>query len=182
MILNTSQPSGKVSEADLLDIFIAECRPYCESFDGLLIPSRRTVALWITLGLADGEMTPVYRHALERLRKELKHSALLYGAMGALPVYSAACIAGGTGMGIFAAIAGGLQGLKHKQTLDQTAPLISDDFMKQAENLIGRIIKLEEKLAAAPDTELQSEYNALIAELEELIAPDSAEEADEADE
>ena len=75
----------RVTEDELLGAFIAECRSYCESFDGMLIPSHRAFALWITLGLADGEMSSTYRKALDLLRKEFKHSALLFGAMGALP-------------------------------------------------------------------------------------------------
>ena len=96
----------RVSEEELLGAFIAECRSYCESFDGMFIPSRRAFAFWITLGLADGEMSSTYRKALELLRKEFKHSALLFGAMGALPVYGLATAVGGVGMGLFSVIAG----------------------------------------------------------------------------
>ena len=64
----------------------------------MLIPSRRAFALWITLGLADGEMSSTYRKALELLQKEFKHSALLFGAMGALPVYGAAAVVGRYGI------------------------------------------------------------------------------------
>ena len=88
----------RVSEEELLGALIAECRHYCEAFGGMLIPSRRAFALWIALGLAEGEMTPVYRKALELLRKEFKHSALLFGAMGTLPVYGLATAVGGVGM------------------------------------------------------------------------------------
>ena len=98
----------RVSEDELLAAFIAECEPYCEAFGGLLVPSRRAFAIWIALGLAEGEMSSIYRKALDLLRKEFKHSALLFGAMGALPVYGAAAVAGGVGMGLLAAIAGGL--------------------------------------------------------------------------
>ena len=171
----------RVSEEELLGAFIAECRPYCEAFGGMLIPSRRAFALWIALGLAEGEMTPVYRKALELLRKEFKHSALLFGAMGALPVYGAAAVVGGAGMGLLAAIAGGLKSLKHKQTLDKKFPLVSEEFMVQAEKLIAEAAILEAQLAETPDSEKQSEYETLIQQLEELIAPPSDDE-DEDDE
>lgn len=171
----------QVSEDDLLGAFIAECRPYCESFDGMLIPGRRAFALWIALGLAEGEMTPVYRKALELLRKEFKHSALLFGAMGALPVYGLATAVGGVGMGLFSAIAGGLKSLKHKQTLDKKFPLVSEEFMVQAEKLIAEAAILEAQLAETPDSEKQSKYETLIQQLEELIAPPSDDE-DEDDE
>ena len=171
----------RVSEEELLGAFIAECRPYCEAFGGMLIPSRRAFALWIALGLAEGEMTPVYRKALELLRKEFKHSALLFGAMGALPVYGLATAVGGVGMGLFSAIAGGLKSLKHKQTLDKKFPLVSEEFMVQAEKLIAEAAILEAQLAETPDSEKQSEYETLIQQLEELIAPPSDDE-DEDDE
>ena len=166
----------RVTEDELLGAFIAECRPYCEAFGGMLIPSRRAFALWIALGLAEGEMTPVYRKALELLRKEFKHSALLFGAMGALPVYGAAAVVGGAGMGLLAAIAGGLKSLKHKQTLDKKFPLVSEEFMVQAEKLIAEAAILEAQLAETPDAETQSKYEALIQQLEDLIAPPSDDE------
>ena len=171
----------QVSEDDLLGAFIAECRPYCESFDGMLVPGRRAFALWIALGLADGEMTPVYRKALELLRKEFKHSALLFGAMGALPVYGVASAVGGVGLGLVTAIAGGLKSLKHKQTLDKKFPLVSEEFMVQAEKLIAEAAILEAQLAETPDSEKQNKYENLIQQLEELIAPPSDDE-DEDDE
>ena len=65
------------SEEDVLKTFITECQPYCEAFGGMLAPSRRAFALWITLGLADGEMTPMYRNALELLRL---HKFLIWAA------------------------------------------------------------------------------------------------------
>ena len=166
----------QVSEDDLLGAFIAECRPYCEAFGGMLIPSRRAFALWIALGLADGEMTPVYRKALELLRKEFKHSALLFGAMGSLPVYGLATAVGGVGMGLFTAIAGGLKSLKHKQILDKRFPLVSEEFMVQAEKLIAEAAILEAQLAETPDAETQSKYEALMQQLEDLIAPPSDDE------
>ena len=171
----------RVTEDELLGAFIAECRSYCESFDGMFIPSRRAFALWIALGLAEGEMTPVYRKALELLRKEFKHSALLFGAMGALPVYGAAAVVGGVGMGLLTAIAGGLKTLKHKQTLDKYVPLVSEEFMLQAERIIAEASTLEAEIAEMPDSEKQSEYETLIQQLEELIAPPSDDE-DEDDE
>ena len=171
----------QVSEDDLLGAFIAECRPYCESFDGMLVPSRRAFALWIALGLADGEMSSIYRKALELLRKEFKHSALLFGAMGALPVYGVASAVGGVGLGLVTAIAGGLKSLKHKQTLDKKFPLVSEEFMVQAEKLIAEAAILEAQLAETPDSEKQSKYETLIQQLEELIAPPSDDE-DEDDE
>ena len=172
----------QVSEDDLLGAFIAECRPYCEAFDGMLIPSRRAFALWIALGLAEGKMTPVYRKALELLRKEFKHSALLFGAMGALPVYGLATAVGGVGMGLFTAIAGGLKSLKHKQVLDKKYPLVSEEFMVQAEKLIAEAAILEAQLAETPDSEKQNKYENLIQQLEELINPPSDDEEDEDDE
>ena len=169
----------RVSEEELLGAFIAECRPYCEAFGGMLIPSHRAFALWIALGLAEGEMTPVYRKALELLRKEFKHSALLFGAMGALPVYGLATAVGGVGMGLFSAIAGGLKSLKHKQVLDKKYPLVSEEFMVQAEKLIAEAAILEAQLAETPDSEKQSKYETLIQQLEELIAPPSDDEDEE---
>ena len=171
----------RVTEDELLGAFIAECRSYCEAFDGMLIPSRRAFALWITLGLADGETSSTYRKALELLRKEFKHSALLFGAMGALPVYGAAAVVGGVGMGLLAAIAGGLKTLKHKQTLDKYAPLVSEEFMSQAERIIAEASTLEAELAQMPDSEKQSKYENLIQQLEELINPPSDEDDDEED-
>ena len=172
----------QVSEDDLLGAFIAECRPYCESFDGMLVPSRRAFALWLTLGLADGEMSSIYRKALELLRKEFKHSALLFGAMGALPVYGVASAVGGVGMGLVTAIAGGLKTLKHKQNLDKYAPLVSEEFMSQAERIIAEASKLEFELAEMPDSEKQNKYENLIQQLEELINPSSDDDEDEDDE
>ena len=161
----------RVTEDELLGAFIAECRSYCESFDGMLIPSRRAFALWITLGLADGEMSSTYRKALDLLRKEFKHSALLYGAMGALPVYGIASAVGGVGMGLVTAIAGGLKSLKHKQTLDKCSPLVSEEFMSHAERIIAEATRLEAEIAAAPDQAKQQRYDSLVLELEQLIAP-----------
>ena len=135
------------SEEDFLKTFITECQPYCETFGGMLAPSRRAFALWITLGLADGEMTPMYRNALELLRKEFKHSSLLFGAIGALPVYGAATVAGGVGLGLIAAIAGGVKSLKHKQVVDKYVPLISKEFMEQAEDIVSNAMLLGQRLA-----------------------------------
>ena len=172
----------RVTEDELLGAFIAECRPYCESFDSMLIPSRRAFALWITLGLADGEMSSTYRKALELLRKEFKHSALLYGAMGALPVYGIASAVGGVGMGLVTAIAGGLKSLKHKQTLDKCSPLVSEEFMSHAERIIAEATRLEAEIAAAPDQAKQQRYDSLVLELEQLIAPSGDDEEDEDEE
>ena len=172
----------RVTEDELLGAFIAECRSYCEAFDGMLIPSRRAFALWITLGLADGEMSSTYRKALDLLRKEFKHSALLFGAMGALPVYGAAAVVGGVGMGLLTAIAGGLKTLKHKQTLDKYVPLVSEEFMLQAERIIAEVSTLEAEIAEMPDSEKQSKYENLIQQLEELINPPSDDDDDEDDE
>ena len=172
----------RVTEDELLGAFIAECRSYCESFDGMFIPSRRAFALWITLGLADGEMSSTYRKALDLLRKEFKHSALLFGAMGALPVYGIASAVGGVGLGLVTAIAGGLKTLKHKQTLDKYAPLVSEEFMLQAERIIAEASSLEAELAQMPDSEKQSKYESLVQNLEQLIAPPSDDEDDEDDE
>ena len=172
----------RVTEDELLGAFIAECRSYCESFDGMFIPSRRAFALWITLGLADGEMNSTYRKALDFLRKEFKHSALLFGAMGALPVYGIASAVGGVGLGLVTAIAGGLKTLKHKQTLDKYAPLVSEEFMLQAERIIAEASSLEAELAQMPDSEKQSKYESLVQNLEQLIAPPSDDEEDEDEE
>ena len=161
----------RVTEDELLGAFIAECRSYCESFDGMLIPSRRAFALWIALGLAEGEMTPVYRKALELLRKEFKHSSLLFGAIGALPVYGAATVAAGVGLGLIAAIAGGVKSLKHKQVVDKYVPLISKEFMEQAEDIVSKAMLLEQRLAETPDAEMQRKYDLLLQQLEELIDP-----------
>ena len=161
----------RVTEDELLGAFIAECRSYCEAFDGMLIPSRRAFALWITLGLADGEMSSTYRKALELLQKEFKHSALLFGAMGALTIYGAAAVVGGVGMGLLTAIAGGLKTLKHKQTLDKYVPLVSEEFMLQAERIIAEATRLEAEISAVPDQAKQQRYDSLVLELEQLIAP-----------
>lgn len=172
----------RVTENELLGAFIAECRSYCESFDGMFIPSRRAFALWITLGLADGEMSSTYRKALDLLRKEFKHSALLFGAMGALPVYGIASAVGGVGMGLVTAIAGGLKTLKHKQTLDKYAPLVSEEFMLQAERIIAEASSLEAEIAAVPDQAKQQRYDSLVLELEQLIAPPGDDDEDEDEE
>ena len=172
----------RVTEDELLGAFIAECRSYCESFDGMLIPSRRAFALWISLGLADGEMNSTYRKALDLLRKEFKHSALLFGAMGALPVYGAAAVVGGVGMGLLTAIAGGLKTLKHKQTLDKYVPLVSEEFMQQAERIIAEASILEAEIAAVPDQAKQQRYDTLVLELEQLIAPPGDDDEDEDEE
>ena len=172
----------RVTEDELLGAFIAECRSYCEAFDGMLIPSRRAFALWITLGLADGEMSSTYRKALELLRKEFKHSALLFGAVGALPVYGTAAVVGGVGMGLLTAIAGGLKTLKHKQTLDKYAPLVSEEFMLQAERIIAEANSLEAEIAAIPDQAKQQRYDSLVLELEQLIAPPGDDDDDEDEE
>ena len=172
----------RVTEDELLGAFIAECRSYCEAFDGMLIPSRRAFALWITLGLADGEMSSTYRKALDLLRKEFKHSALLFGAMGALPVYGIASAVGGVGLGLVTAIAGGLKTLKHKQTLDKYAPLVSEEFMLQAERIIAEASSLEAEIAAVPDQAKQQRYDSLVLELEQLIAPPGDDDEDEDEE
>ena len=172
----------RVTEDELLGAFIAECRSYCEAFDGMLIPSRRAFALWITLGLTDGEMSSTYRKALDLLRKEFKNSALLFGAMGALPVYGIASAVGGLGLGLVTAIAGGLKTLKHKQTLDKYAPLVSEEFMLQAERIIAEASTLEAEIAAVPDQAKQQRYDSLVLELEQLIAPPSDDEEDEDEE
>ena len=166
---------SRVSEDDLLAEFITGVRSGCESFGGLLVPSRRAFALWIALGLADGEMPALYRKALMLLRGEFKHSALLYGALGGLPLYPAASAVGGLGMGLITAIMGGLSGLKHKQVLDRYCPLVGDEFLSQAETLIGKMDELENRLAetadAAEKERIQQEYAALSQQLRELIEP-----------
>lgn len=175
-----------VSEDELLAEFINGVRSGCESFGGLLVPSRRAFALWIALGLADGEMPALYRKALMLLRGEFKHSALLYGALGGLPVYAAASAVGGPGMGLVTAIMGGLQGLKHKQTMDRYCPLIGDEFLSQAETLIGTMGELEKQLAGTEDSaemeHIRQEYGAVSQQLQELIDPPSSEDDEEEDE
>jgi len=166
---------SRVSEDELLAEFISGVRGGCESFGGHLVPSRRAFALWIALGLADGEMPALYRKALMLLRGEFKHSTLLFAAMGALPLYPVAAVVGGTGAGLIATIAGGLQGLRHKSVLDRVCPLIGDGFLAQAEGIIRRMGGLEKALAeaAAPEEKerLRREYDAASQELETLIAP-----------
>ena len=178
---------NRVSEDELLAEFINGVRSGCESFGGLLVPSRRAFALWIALGLADGEMPALYRKALMLLRGEFKHSALLYGALGGLPLYPAASVVGGLGIGIVTSIMGGLQGLKHKQTLDRYCPLVSNEFLTQAETLIRKMGELENQLAKTDDPAekepIQQEYAAVSQRLQELIEPpssdDDGEEAEE---
>ena len=169
---------SRVSEEELLAEFINSVRSSCESFGGMLIPSRRAFALWIALGLADGEMPELYRKALMLLRNEFRHSALLFGALGGLPVFPLAAGVGGTGMGIFCAIMGGLQGLKHKQRLDQYAPLISEEFLEKAEVLIRKMNGLEKQLAEADSPALRQEYGDVSRQLQELIEPPSPDDDD----
>ena len=173
----------QVLEEELINAFVNGCHDYAESFGGHLIPSRRAFALWITLGLADGEMSPTYRKALEALRKEFKHSAMLFGAIGALPAYAAGAVVGGTGIGVVAAILGGMKMLKHKQNLDKYCPLITEKFMQNAETILVEILNLEKQLSNNPDAKMQEEYNSLLQQLEDLINPpsDDAEENDEAE-
>ena len=177
---------SRVSEDNLLAEFINGVRSDCESFGGLLVPSRRAFALWIALGLADGEMPALYRKALMLLRGEFKHSALLYGALGGLPLYPAASVVGGLGMGIVTSIMGGLQGLKHKQTLDRYCPLVSNEFLTQAETLIGKMGEQEKQLAKTDDPaekeQIQQEYAVVSQQLQELIEPPSSEDDEEEDE
>ncbi|MBQ9337800.1 MAG: hypothetical protein IJS14_10960 [Lentisphaeria bacterium] len=168
---------SRISEDELLEEFINSVRGDCESFGGMLVPARRAFALWIALGLADGEMPALYRKALMLLRAEFKHSAFLYGALGGLPQYRLGAAVGGTGMGIFSAIMGGLKALKHKQKIDRLCPLIGDDFLRQAEELIRKIGALEKQLAASADpaekARIEQEYAAASQQLQELIEPPS---------
>ena len=177
---------SRISEDELLAEFINGVRSGCESFGGMLVPGRRAFALWIALGLADGEMPALYRKALMLLRGEFKHSALLYGALGGLPVYPLASAVGGTGMGLFCAIMGSLNSLKHKRKMDQYCPLISDEFLAQAEELIRKIGSLEKQLAEASEpTEkerLQEQYEKASRQLQELIDPPSDEDEEEDEE
>ena len=169
---------SRVSEDELLAQFIDSVRSSCESFGGMLIPARRAFALWITLGLADGEMPALYRKALQLLRGEFRHSALLFGALGGLPVFPLAAGAGGTGMGIFCAIMGGLQELKCKQRMDKYAPLISEEFLEKAEVLIRKMNGLEKRLAEADSPALRQEYGDVSRQLQELIEPPSPDDDD----
>lgn len=171
---------SRIPEEELLNEFISGVRADCESFGGMPVPSRRAFALWIALGLSDGEMPELYREALMLLRGELKHSALLYGALGGLPLFPLAAGAGGTGMGLFCAIMGGLNGLKKKQKLDRVAPLIRDEFLTQAEELIREINGLEKQLDEVSDPaekeQIRQNYEAVSQQLQELIDPPSPEE------
>lgn len=172
----------RVMEEDLIEAFVNGCHDYAESFGGHLIPSRRAFALWITLGLADGEMDQTYRKALEALRREFKHSAMLFGAMGALPAYAAGAVVGGAGIGVVSAILGGMKMLKHKQKLDMYCPLISEEFMQNAETILIEILSFEKQLAEHSDMQTQEKYNSLLKQLENLInhpADDEVEDADE---
>ena len=173
----------RVSEDELLTEFIDGVRRGCESFDGMPVPGRRAFALWIALGVADGEMSASYRKALQLLRGEFKHSALLYGALGGLPLYPVASAAGGTGMGLFCAIMGGMKALRRKQNMDRYSPLIGDEFLRQAETLIRRIDTQESVLAETTDPaekeRVRTEYAAASRELQELIDPSSSDDGDE---
>ena len=91
----------------------------------------------------------------------------------------AAAVVGGVGMGLLTAIAGGLKTLKHKQTLDKYVPLVSEEFMLQAERIIAEVSTLEAEIAEMPDSEKQSKYENLIQQLEELITPPSDDDDDE---
>jgi len=177
---------SRISDDELLAEFINGIRSGCESFGGMVVPSRRAFALWISLGLADGEMPELYRKALMLLRCEFKHSALLYGALGGLPVYPLASAAGGNGMGLFCAIMGSLNSLKHKRKMDQYCPLISDEFFARAEELIRKIVTLEKQLAEASEpTEkerFRKEYGEASQKLQELIDPPSDEDEEEGEE
>ena len=174
--------SSRVSEEELLAQFIDSVRSSCESFGGMVVPSRRAFALWITLGLADGEMPALYRKALQLLRGEFKHSALLFGALGGLPVFPLAAGVGGTGMGIFCAIMGGLQGLRYKQQMDKYAPLISEKFLEEAEALIRKMNGLESQLAETDSPALRQEYGEVSRQLQELIEPPSPDDDEEEEE
>jgi len=178
---------SRVTEDELLNEFISGVQTDCESFGGMPIPSRRAFALWIALGLSDGEMPELYRKALMLLCGELKHSALLYGALGGLPLFPLAAGAGGAGMGLFCAIMGGLNGLKKKQKMDRVAPLIRDEFLTKAEELIRNINGLEKQLDEVSDPaekeQIRQNYEAVSRQLQELIDPPSPEEdGEEADE
>ena len=78
---------------------------------------------------------------------------------------------------------GGLQGLKHKQTLDRYCPLVSDDFLSQAETLIRKMGELEDQLAETEDTakkeHIRQEYAAVSQQLQELIEPPSSDDDEE---
>ena len=99
--------------------------------------------------------------------------------MGAFPVYGAATVVGGVGLGLIATIAGGIKSLKHKQVIDKYAPLISKEFMEQAETIISKAMSLEQQLAETPDAEKQRKYDLLLQQLEELITPPSDEDDEE---
>ncbi|MBO4491528.1 MAG: hypothetical protein J5944_09240 [Lentisphaeria bacterium] len=166
---------SRISEDELLAEFIDGTRSACESFGGLSVPSRRAFALWIALGLSDGEMPELYWKALMLLRGEFKHSALLYGALGGLSLYPLSAGAGGAGMGLITAIMGGMNGLKHKKTLEKYCPLISDKFLAGAEDLLRKMGGLEKELSETSDPAekscIQQEYAALSQQLGELIEP-----------
>ena len=89
-------------------------------------------------------------------------------------------------MGLFCAIMGSLNSLKHKRKMDQYCPLISDEFLAQAEELIRKIGSLEKQLAEASEpTEkerLQEQYEKASRQLQELIDPPSDEDEEEDEE
>ena len=72
-------------------------------------------------------------------------------------------------------IVGGVKSLKHKQVADKYVPLISKEFMEQAEYIVSKAMLLEQQLAETPDTEMQRKYDHLLQQLEELIDPPSDE-------
>ena len=56
---------------------------------------------------------------------------------------------------------------------------ISKEFMDQAENIITKAMVLEQQLAETPDAEMQSKYDLLLKQLEELITPPSDDDDEE---
>ena len=71
---------------------------------------------------------------------------------------------------------------RKSEILDKRFPLVSEEFMVQAEKLIAEAAILEAQLAETPDAETQSKYENLIQQLEELINPPSDDDEDEDDE
>ena len=61
--------------------------------------------------------------------------------------------------------------LKHRQNQDKYRPLVSEEFMQQAETILRETLILEKQLLTKPDAETQEKYDSLIQKLEELIEP-----------
>ena len=76
-------------------------------------------------------------------------------------------------------IVGGVKSLKHKQVADKYVPLISKEFMEQAEYIVSKAMLLEQQLAETPDTEMQRKYDHLLQQLEDGVLPHPILDADD---